>query len=60
MSALVPGGVPACGIYVLEFADGTEYVGQTVSLLARLQRTGAIGQASLSDCAQLCQARRSI
>lgn len=36
MSALVAPGFNGCGIYVLEFEDGTEYVGQTVSLLSRI------------------------
>ncbi|MFT3889092.1 MAG: GIY-YIG nuclease family protein [Arachnia sp.] len=35
LSAVVPGAAHLCGIYVLEFADGELYVGQTVSLLTR-------------------------
>lgn len=35
LAAVLPEGVDRCGIYVLEFADGEEYVGQTVSLLSR-------------------------
>lgn len=35
LSAVVGPGFSGCGIYVLEFADGTEYVGQTVNLLSR-------------------------
>lgn len=36
LSALVAPGFNGCGIYVLEFDDGTEYIGQTVSLLSRI------------------------
>lgn len=36
LSALVGPGFSGCGVYVLEFDDGTQYVGQTVSLLSRL------------------------
>lgn len=36
LSAVLPQGHGLCGIYVLEFANGEEYVGQTVSLLARV------------------------
>ena len=35
LSIHFPAGVPTCGVYVLEFTDGTEYVGQSVSLLSR-------------------------
>lgn len=36
LSALVGPGFGGCGIYILEFNDGTQYVGQTVSLLSRI------------------------
>lgn len=36
LSALVGPGFGGCGIYILEFDDGTQYVGQTVSLLSRI------------------------
>lgn len=36
MSAVLPEGFSRRGIYVLEFRDGELYVGQTVSLLARV------------------------
>lgn len=36
LSALVGPGFNGCGIYILEFNDGTQYVGQTVSLLSRI------------------------
>ena len=35
-SAVLPIGGPMRGIYILEFADGQEYVGQTVNLASRL------------------------
>lgn len=36
LAALLPPQTSRCGIYVLEFANGDEYVGQTVSLLSRV------------------------
>jgi hypothetical protein len=36
MSAILPVHLSRCGIYVLEFANGEEYVGQTVRLLSRI------------------------
>lgn len=35
-AALIPVEMGRCGVYVLEFGDGEQYVGQSVSLLARL------------------------
>lgn len=36
LSALVGPGFGGCGIYLLEFDDGTQYIGQTVDLLSRI------------------------
>ena len=37
LASIAPGLVDRCGIYVLEFADGAEYVGQTVTVVARFR-----------------------
>lgn len=37
LASTEPGLVDRCGIYVLEFADGAEYVGQTVTVVARFR-----------------------
>lgn len=35
LAAILPAAVSRCGIYALEFEDGTEYVGQTTNIVKR-------------------------
>jgi hypothetical protein len=67
LSALLGPGVPICGVYILEFDDGTEYVGQSVDFLSRFawHRRHQPGKITAVSLAQVCldgldQAERAV